>query len=148
MGERAPRIPTRRVTRILVADGDRAFALFSRYVLRQVGCEVDMAENADDALELIRDRSRHYTAVVVDPAFEDTLGESVCRQLFALRPEAAHVLSSESPTVGLEPHDGWLRKPYQPAALVQAVTAAIEARSIRRRREADLATTAVTAPSA
>jgi DNA-binding response OmpR family regulator len=148
MGESGPRIPTRRVTRILVADGDRAFALFGRYVLRQVGCDVDMAESPDDALGLIRDRSRHYSAVLVDPAFEDTEGDSVCRQLFALRPEAAHVLVSECAAVGTEPHDGWLRKPYQPAALVQAVTAAIEARAIRRRREADLATTSVTAPLA
>jgi DNA-binding response OmpR family regulator len=139
MGESGPRIPTRRATRILVADGDRAFALFGRYVLRQVGCEVDMAESPEDALELIKDVTRRYSAVVADPAFLDAEGESVCRRLFALRPEAAYVLVSESDTVGQEPHDGWLRKPYQPSALVQAVTASIEARTIRRRREADLA---------
>jgi DNA-binding response OmpR family regulator len=107
-----------------------------------------MAESADDALDLVRDRSRHYNAVVVDPAFEDTLGDSVCVQLFELRPEAAHVLCSESSTVGLEPHDGWLRKPFQPAELVRAITAAIEARSVRRRREADLARSTATVPLA
>ena len=147
MGDGGPRIQTKRVTRILVADGDRAFALFGRYVLRQVGCDVDMAESPDDALELIRDRSRHYSAVVVDPAFLDAEGDSICRQLFATRPEAAYVLVSESAAVGSEPHDGRLRKPYQPAALVQAVTAAIEARAIRRRREADLASAPAIAPA-
>jgi FixJ family two-component response regulator len=50
--------------------------------------------------------------------------------------------------VGLEPHDGWLRKPFQPAELVRAITAAIEARSVRRRREADLARSTATVPLA
>jgi CheY-like chemotaxis protein len=147
MGESVPRIRTRRVTRILVADGDRAFALFGRYVLRQVGCEVDMAESPDDALALVRDRSRHYSAVVADPAFSDAEGGSVARQLFAVRPDAAYVLASESAAAGPEPHDVWLRKPYQPAALVQAVTAAIEARAIRRRRDAALAALPVIVPA-
>jgi DNA-binding response OmpR family regulator len=143
MGESGPRIPTKRATRVLVADGDRAFSLFARYVLRQVGCEVDMAESADDALALIRDRARFYSAVVVDPEFTDARGDSVCAQLFTLRPEAAHVLVSESAATSPARHDAWLKKPYQPVHLVQAVTAGIEARAIRRRRDADVPLSAI-----
>ena len=44
-----------RAPRILVAEDDRAFALFARFVLVKAGCKVDLADGACDAMELLLD---------------------------------------------------------------------------------------------
>ena len=126
------RIPSAGGTRVLVADDDRAFGLFARYVLTKVGCAVDLAEDAGDAMSLLADAARTYHAVVVDAGLTDAQGRNVAFETASLRPDAALLCVCEGYEREDSRHDMWLRKPYQPAALVRALSAANSVSLIRR----------------
>ena len=116
---------------MLVADDDRAFGLFARYVLTRVGCVVDLAECADDAMNLLTDPTRTYHSVVVDADLTDAAGRNVALETRSLRPVAALLCVSDGPEREDSRHDVWLRKPYQPASLVRALSAASSVALIR-----------------
>ena len=121
-----------RAPRILVAEDDRAFALFARFVLVKAGCKVDLADGACDAMELLLDDSRNYDAVVVDTELTDAEGCLVACCAGALRPNAAILVVSDYKRSEPPLHDVWLEKPYQPGDLVRALTAANSVALIRR----------------
>ena len=111
--------------RILVVDDDLSEALRCTYPLLDAGFEVDIATTSTDALRLLSER--RYIAAVVDLVMPDQGGRQVSRAVRVLSPDAALVVVGEDPESvvrSLAP-DHYLRRPFSPGDLLEALSLAM-----------------------
>ncbi|MCJ7618975.1 MAG: response regulator [Anaerolineae bacterium] len=120
------------MARILVVDDDVDFQVIMRRMLEAEGYEVSIAENGNQALEMVR-RGQMPDVILLDVMMATTLeGVAVAREIkgdaaledvpiimvssIATSPEAA-----EFPEYEHIPIDGWLSKPVQRDVLLKTL---------------------------
>ena len=120
------------MARILVVDDDVDFQVIMRRMLEAEGYEVSVAENGNQALEMVR-RGQMPDVILLDVMMATTLeGVAVAREIkgdaaledvpiimvssIATSPEAA-----EFPEYEHIPIDGWLSKPVQRDVLLKTL---------------------------
>jgi len=120
------------MSRILVVDDDVDFQVIMRRMLEAEGYEVSIAENGNQALEMVR-RGEMPDVILLDVMMATTLeGVAVAREIkgdaaledvpiimvssIATSPEAA-----EFPEYEHIPIDGWLSKPVQRDVLLKTL---------------------------
>lgn len=120
------------MARILVVDDDVDFQVIMRRMLEAEGYEVSIAENGDEALELVR-QGETPDVILLDVMMATTLeGVDVAREMkgdpaledvpiimvssIATSPHAAEFPDDEH-----VPIDGWLSKPVQPSVLLKTL---------------------------
>ena len=117
--------------RILVVEDEPRVGTLARRVLEGEGCTVDVVESAGAALTALRDERHEYDVVIIDRVLPDASGDEIAGEVAALFPRSGVVLTSGRAATRRPFHDVWLAKPYWPADLVRAVSAALIARSLR-----------------
>jgi CheY-like chemotaxis protein len=130
-GAREPRAEVRRGT-ILVVDDEEAVLELARELLLRGGFEVVTASGGREALETLRvDAERRIDAAVLDLAMPDLDGRETLLEMRSLRPGLPVVLVSgfreDASTGRLASEDvaAFVRKPYEPEKLIEAVRTAL-----------------------
>jgi PAS domain S-box-containing protein len=126
--EVATRLPGgARPSRVLVVD-DEAFVLeLTREFLERAGFEVMTALGGREALDCLRERGADLGLVILDLAMPDLDGERVLRETSRMHPDLPVVVATgHSPEAAtyeerLGAASGFVRKPYDPEALVEQV---------------------------
>jgi DNA-binding response OmpR family regulator len=118
--------------RILVVEDEPRIASLAVRILAHAGHEGEAAATGAQAIAMLRDQSVAVDVVVVDRGLPDMSGDDVIREARASRPEAAVVLSSGGRCEDAPACDALLQKPYGPAHFVDAIKAALAARTVRR----------------
>ncbi len=117
--------------RVLVVDDDEAVLELANEFLRRAGYRAQGAAGGVEAVDLFRSQSDDVDVVVLDLTMPDMDGREVFRALRRLRSDLPVVLTtgySESVLqegFANEPHLHFLRKPYEPEQLIDAVREAI-----------------------
>lgn len=120
--------------RVLAAEDSPTQAAFLRRSLEQAGFEVRLAGNGVEALALA-DRER-FDVVVSDVVMPELGGYELCRDLKAARPDLPVILLTalDDPLGFAHAQeagaDNFVRKPYEPAEIVQRVRAVLRARGL------------------
>jgi PAS domain S-box-containing protein len=116
-----------RPPRVLVVD-DEAFVLeLTREFLERAGFEVVTAQGGREALDILRERGGELGLVILDLAMPDLDGERVLRETSRMYPDLPVVVATgHSPEVTtdegrLGAASGFVRKPYDPEALIEQV---------------------------
>jgi EAL domain-containing protein (putative c-di-GMP-specific phosphodiesterase class I)/ActR/RegA family two-component response regulator len=127
----------RRITgRVLVVDDDGATRRSYRRMLAEGGAAVDEAEDAAQALVLLRQHA--YDVVVSDIVMPGLSGVDLAHQARGVAPDVQVVLVTGMPSVGTAVgamHEGairYLTKPVGPEELSDAVTAGLRAARVAR----------------
>ena len=117
---------------VLVVDDERLIRDLARRVLNRAGFEVVTAENGHVAVETFKNRHADITAVLLDMTMPRMNGKETLIELRRIRPNIPVVLSSghnEEETrlgSGMAQATGFVKKPYSPQDLVEAMRTAIE----------------------
>jgi CheY-like chemotaxis protein len=117
--------------RVLVVDDDEAVLELANEFLRRAGYRTQGAAGGVEAMDLFRSQSDDIDVVVLDLMMPDMDGREVFRALRQLRSDLPVVLTtgySESVLqegFANESHLQFLRKPYEPEQLIDAVREAI-----------------------
>jgi CheY-like chemotaxis protein len=116
-----------RPPRVLVVD-DEAFVLeLTREFLERAGFEVMTALGGREALDCLRERGAEVGLVILDLAMPDLDGERVLRETSRMYPDLPVVLATGHGPESAGSEDrlsaacGFVRKPYDPEALVEQV---------------------------
>lgn len=115
--------------RVLAAEDSPTQAAFLRRSLEQAGFEVSLAANGAEALALAGRES--FDVVVSDVVMPELGGYDLCRGLKATRPELPVILLTglDDPLDAVHAReagaDNFVRKPYEPAEIVDRVWAAV-----------------------
>lgn len=120
------------MARILVVDDDVDFQVIMRRMLEAEGYEVSIAENGDEALELVR-QEEPPDLVLLDVMMATTLeGVDIAREIksdpaledvpiIMVSSIATSAHAAEFPDDELVPIDGWLSKPVQRSVLLKTL---------------------------
>ncbi|HEY8208210.1 MAG TPA: response regulator [Myxococcaceae bacterium] len=113
-------------------DDDLSAALRCTYSILDAGFEVDIATTSGDALRLLWER--RYVASVVDLVMPDMGGREVIRTLRSVAPDAALVVVGDDPESVVRPlaPDHYLRRPFAPDELLEALALAMASARGRR----------------
>lgn len=112
--------------KILIVDDNESVRFLLKSVLRKTGCKVIKADDGDRAVDIVRN-VQDIKLVIMDMKMQRMNGKEACSRIKAIRPEMSIIISSGHLTeqdetdlkvIGI---DVLLRKPYQVAALRQAV---------------------------
>jgi two-component system cell cycle sensor histidine kinase/response regulator CckA len=128
----APAPAIRRGQRALVVDDEAAVRETTARILRRSGYRVQAVDNSADAIDLFRRAQHAADLVVLDLTMPDLDGAECLAQLRTLRPDLPVVMMSGFPedtvreTVGEQPLQGFLQKPFTAAELRRAVREALD----------------------
>jgi PAS domain S-box-containing protein len=112
---------------VLVVDDDPEIRSLARRVLERAGLTVLTAANGEEALARFSDHADDIRAVLLDLIMPGLEGDEVVHQLNGIRPDVKVVLCSGFEMADVEDQisrcatAGFLRKPYQPAQLIDAM---------------------------
>jgi CheY-like chemotaxis protein len=117
--------------RVLVVDDEPGVRLVARESLKRAGFAVDVAEDGEDALSIVKRSPDAYDAVLLDMTMPRLSGVETLRALREVRPGLPVVLTSgyseQVATAHVAPTDiaGFIQKPFRPAALVRTMHEAV-----------------------
>ncbi len=112
--------------RVLVADDEPVLREMMTMVLEDMGLDVVTAVDGRHCIELFREQAESIALAIIDVTMPGMDGLACLRQLRRMRPDVRVILSSGYSAGEIESAgaaDGFLRKPYMPDALRQAVRA-------------------------
>ncbi len=127
------------MTRVLVVDDERSLRITLRELLSDAGYEVDVAENADDAMGLLSEG--RFDVVITDIIMPRRGGIELLRDIQTASPEAQVILMTGEPTVETASdavRDGafdYLAKPVPPSRLLTAVANATRLSELNAERQ-------------
>lgn len=111
--------------RVLVAEDEPGLAEAVCDMLEQLGFEVMLARDGTEAASLYEQRASEIDFVLLDATMPGLYGAEVLERILAVRPEARVIMTSGFPRTqidgGLERAAGFLQKPYDMAALRNAL---------------------------
>ncbi len=129
------RVPSQGIlATILVVDDEAGMRNLARAILEASGFKVLTARDGDDAIRIFERHSEEVAAIVLDLTMPVKNGEQAAAELRRIRPGIPIVLSSgygEQEVVarlGSKDLSGFLKKPYEPAELTEALRRALEHR--------------------
>ena len=113
---------------ILVVDDEAIARRFMERALTQEGYEVLLANDGEEALELLRPRPRRVALVVTDLVMPGMGGHAFALEVSRLPspPPVLYISAYESPQGEMAKR--FLQKPFSPEELVEAVRALLPAR--------------------
>ena len=120
---------------ILVVDDEAAMRDLARAILEKSGFTVMTAANGDDAIRIFRLHTAEIQAILLDLTMPVMNGEEAAAEFGRIRPDVPIVLSSgysEQEVAGRFPGKnlaGFLKKPYEPADLVETLQKTLEERA-------------------
>ncbi|MEN9938152.1 MAG: hypothetical protein RLZZ387_4731, partial [Chloroflexota bacterium] len=111
---------------VLVIDDDAAVTQAARQALEHTGYRVLAAQNAPEAIALIRTRGRDVDAVLLDLTMPEISGRDVFAALRALRRDLPVIFSSGQSSAKLDaelltPHTAFVAKPYTQNELTETL---------------------------
>jgi CheY-like chemotaxis protein len=115
---------------VLVVDDEESLRLLARETLRSAGCEVLMAADGDQAVDLFRDRHGALSGVVLDLTMPGRSGAEVLREIRRIDARVPVVLTSgyarETAIDGLDAGRPpvFLQKPFDPDDLLRKLSEA------------------------
>jgi DNA-binding response OmpR family regulator len=110
-----------RPLRILIVDDEPALlGLLQRY-LERLGYRIDVAGNAQAALEHFEADPAKYDCILTDLTLPGMSGEEMLERMRAQRPGLRALVSSGHPYQPRSAGIGFIQKPYLPAMLVEAL---------------------------
>ncbi|MDP8989658.1 MAG: response regulator [Acidobacteriota bacterium] len=113
--------------RLLLVDDEPALANLLKKYLERLGYQVDACTHPGDALKLLDENPERYRLLVTDLTLPDMNGEELVLRSRERAPLLRAIIASGYPyeprTEGVE----FLQKPFQPAALAQAVKRVLNA---------------------
>jgi DNA-binding NtrC family response regulator len=117
---------------VLVVDDEYSVRNLARATLRRSGFQVALAEDGVKGLEMLG-QDPNVSMVILDLTMPELDGLQVLAKIRASRPSLPVLLSSGYTTEAIPPeamtgHTAFLRKPYMPTELVDAVTALLSGR--------------------
>ena len=106
---------------ILVVDDEAVARRFLKRALAQAGYEVMLANDGEEALELLRSTGRKVALVVTDLVMPGMGGHAFAVEVSTLHspPPVLYISAYESPQGEMAKR--FLQKPFSPEALVEAV---------------------------
>ena len=119
---------------ILFVDDEEAIRTVVQQMLENLGFDVLLASNGQDAIELFRERQHEIAAVIVDLTMPILDGEQTFRQLRLIRPDAKVILSSGYSNLKVSPRfangglAGFLKKPFDMHELEGLLADALDVR--------------------
>ncbi len=131
--ELAPKPVEAVLERVLVVDDDEAVLELAEEFLRRAGHESHRATGGEEAIELFRKKASEIDVVVLDLTMPDIDGREVFQALRQVRADIPVVLATGYSRGMLEetfPDEvlvSFLRKPYEPEQLLEAIRAARQA---------------------
>jgi PAS domain S-box-containing protein len=123
--------PERRRATLLVVDDDESVLELAQLVLEAAGHRVITAAGGRDGIERYRAHAREIDVVLLDLGMPDADGEEVLRELQRLRPDVRVIIATgyaagqASERVRARGVTGFVRKPYEPEALLDQVARAL-----------------------
>ena len=119
--------------RVLVADDEEAVRSVSALILERCGFTVETAVDGREAVEIFRERSGEFRAVLLDLTMPVMDGAEAFREIHAIAPETPVILMSgysehhSAQRIGGEGRAaGFVQKPFQTAQLMATLRAALE----------------------
>lgn len=107
--------------RLLLVDDEPALANLLKKYLERLGYQVDACTRPQDALKLLDENPQRYGLLVTDLTMPEMNGEELVLRSRKRTPQLRAIIASGYPyaphAAGIE----FLQKPFQPAALAQAV---------------------------
>jgi len=113
--------------RILFVDDEAALARMGQLILERLGYQVQSRTNPAEALEVFRENPDNYDLVVTDMTMPQMTGESLARELMAIRPDIRIVICTgysrimdeeKARTLGIR---GFIMKPLSKSDMAQTV---------------------------
>jgi len=119
-------IPWRGTGTILLIDDEAVVRELAQATLEAAGFQVLTAGDGPQGLDLFRRQADHLSLVILDLTMPEMGGEEVYRKLRRLHPKVRVLLSSgysehQAARLFTNPLSAFLKKPYQPAQLVEKV---------------------------
>lgn len=114
---------------VLVVDDEEIIRDVATSIIEEFGFRVLVARDGVEALEVFRQRGDEIIAVLLDLTMPRLDGAETFVELRRIRPEVKIILSSGfdgTESVGRfmgEPSVGFIKKPYRPSELIEAVLA-------------------------
>jgi signal transduction histidine kinase len=121
-----PETPWRGAGTILLIDDEAIVRELAQATLERAGFQILTAKNGPEGLEIFRHHADHLSLVILDLTMPEMGGEEVYRKLRHQHPNARVLLSSgysehQAARLFTNPLSAFLKKPYQPAQLVEKV---------------------------
>ena len=117
---------------ILVVDDEEIVRLLAASILEETGCEILTAANGYEAVEIVDRRGAEICVVLLDKSMPGIDGAETLRRMCRIRPDLRVVVSSGYRVDDAfgdldEAHQpaGFIRKPYRPAELIEALQAVL-----------------------
>lgn len=107
--------------RLLIVDDEPAVLDLLRRYLKRLGYVVEIAPNAEAALDLFEATPDGYDLVITDLTLPGMSGEELLRRMREKRPFLRALISSGYPHEPVLPRVGFLLKPYLPKMLVEVI---------------------------
>ncbi len=139
---RAPSEPCQARGAVLVVDDDAEVRELARLTLEDVGVEVVLASNGQDALDMFSHMRDQIDLVLLDLTMPGVDSATTLRELRAIKPDIRVVLSSgylagdAIERMGETGVDGFLQKPWRPSSLVEKLSSLMTTRRPERVRVA------------
>ena len=131
----AARAPERRTGTILVVDDQDYVVEVAQAFLERAGHRVFTAGGGKAAIDCFRERGHEIDAVLLDLSMPDTNGEQVLTEMQRIRPDVRVVIATgytaETDSKRLVSHGvvGFVRKPYEPEAILEQIGRALADRA-------------------
>ena len=119
---------------VLMVDDDHGQLRIRESVLRSAGLEVNLATNAEGALEILRSKGREIGVVITDHLLPGLNGVDLVRELRHLDPSMPVVVLSGLPDIEPEYEglDAIIRfKPFPAGELIRLVHALLNSNTVR-----------------
>jgi DNA-binding response OmpR family regulator len=107
---------------LLIVDDEPAVLDLLRRYLGRLGYSVEIAPNAEVALDLFEAAPDDYDLVITDLTLPGMSGEDLLTRMRARRPSLRALISSGYPHEPVLPKVGFLLKPYLPKMLVELIS--------------------------
>ncbi len=118
---------------ILVADDDEGVLVLTRTILERAGYTVLTADDGERALQVFREHADEIDLVMLDLVMPKLGGKGVCERIRETRPDLLFLFSSgyamdaDDSTFVLAEDVHFLRKPYEPHALLNQLRTILQA---------------------
>jgi DNA-binding NtrC family response regulator len=113
---------------VLLVDDEPALANLLKKYLERLGYRVDACTHPDAAIQLLDADPQRYGLLVTDLTLPAMSGEDLVLRSRERAPQLRAIIASGYPYEPKTPGVEFLQKPFQPAALAQAVERILNAR--------------------
>ncbi len=121
---------------VLVVDDEEGVRMSTKHLLQELGFDVLLARDGDEAVETFRDRKGDIAAVILDLTMPGLSGEEVFTEIRQLRPDTPVLLSSgydarnAAGRAAMQGLNGFLQKPFEFAELSNKLRTCLTAETI------------------